>query len=39
MITSIELICYQIEPNIIMHFLDFIEEVIRKQLLVLSAKL
>ena len=39
MITSSDLICYQIEPDAIMHFLDFIEEVIRKHMLVLSAKL
>ena len=39
MITSSDLICYQIEPDTVMHFLDFIEEVIRKHMLVLGAKL
>jgi hypothetical protein len=38
-ITTSDLICYQIEPDTIMHFLDFIEEVIRKDTHVLSAKL
>ena len=39
MITSSEIICYQIEPDIILHFLDLIEEVIRKQMGITTAKL
>lgn len=39
MITSSELICHQIEPDIIMYFLDIIEEAIRIQLLTSGAKL
>ncbi|MFX0205550.1 MAG: hypothetical protein ACFFDT_06150 [Candidatus Hodarchaeota archaeon] len=38
MITSSDLICYQIEHDTIIHFLDLIKEIIRKHMSVLSVK-